>query len=388
MLTIDTIRAAQNNDLAALGEVISETESRVSSLARKAANRMAPHGGNRFYEYADEFTQVGRVAVWDCLSRFTDTTVEAFERYVYVTIETTLKDAVRSERNGGADEKAVKTFAAMLELADGDAYEAVRLAQIIPEKGSGYRLSADRAEAARLAWQGALSIDATVYSVGGGGVDRATTLADTINVAVEPEAVDEEIRPKTGHGAALEALKVLCRYTDVHLAPLGTPALFAANLPTLVALLEDTVTLPRDAAARRYVLDAMGVLRAAVSTATESALTPDLRDVRDDRQAESNHKHERVRDCVESLGAAQRDVIKHSFGLDGMTDYGWGDGCDVEGLCAALGMTSQNVRANRSKGRKAFAKRYVAAVKLSGAEAYAAELEAAAAANSTHGGRK
>ncbi|MFJ3340006.1 sigma-70 family RNA polymerase sigma factor [Streptomyces diastaticus] len=386
MLDINTIRAAQNNDLSAIGEVIAETNSRVEVLATKAAQRMAPHGGIRAADYRDEFTQVGRIAVWEALSRFDDDTVDAFMRFMYITVENKMKDAVRKERNGaaGADENAVKTFAAMLEVADGDLYEATKLSQTIPPKGK--RLSADRAEAARLAWQGAVSIERVTGTGNTSEGSGSGSIADTL--AVADEEPDGEIRPKTGHGAALEALKVLCRYTDVHLASLGSPAMFAANLPTLVALLEDTVTLPRDATARRYVLDAMGVLYAAVSTSTEGSVPSDLRDADDDRRDERAVKHNRVNDCVESLGAAQRDVLKHSFGIGEATDYGWGDGCDLEGLCAALGMTSQNARAHRSKGRKAFAKRYVASVKLSGAEAYAAELEAAAAANITHGGRK
>ncbi|CAD80135.1 RNA polymerase sigma factor [Streptomyces phage phiBT1] len=386
MLTFDVIRAAQNNDLDAVTTVIKATESRIDVLARKAANRMAPHGGARFADYADEFAQVGRVAVWDCLKRFTDTTVESFERYVYTTVETTLKDAVRSERNGnaGADPDAVKVFAAMLEAADGDVYEAARLAQIIPPKGK--RLSPDRAEAARMAWQGAVSLDKQHGTAQGHDNTGAagTTLADTLQH--HDEELDGEIRPKVGHGAALEALSVLGRYAGVRITP-GTPGEFAANLPTLVDLLEDAVTLPRDAEERRYVLDAMAVLRAAVSTATEGALDDDLRDARDDRMADSAEKHARVNDCLDSMGAAQRDVLRHSFGIKGVTDFGWGDGCDLDGLCAFLGMTSQNARAHRAKGRKAFAKRYVAAVKLDRPN-YAAALEAAAAANCTYGGRK
>jgi hypothetical protein len=88
------------------------------------------------------------------------------------------------------------------------------------------------------------------------------------------------------------------------------------------------------------------------------------------------------------MGKGQRDVLKHSFGIGGVSDFGWGDGCDMAGIGEALGMTHQNVVGNRSKGRKAFAKRYVTAVRLTGAEALADVLEAAAAYMTTHGGRK
>ncbi|QAX93291.1 RNA polymerase sigma factor [Streptomyces phage Vash] len=391
MLSIDTIRAAQNNDLAAVADVIKATESRIDVLARKAAARMSPHGGPRFYDYADEFAQVGRVAVWDMLKRFTDTTAEAFFKLTYTTVENTLKDAVRSERNGnaGADENAVKVFAAMLEAADGDVYEAAKLAQVIPPKGK--RLSADRAEAARLAWQGAVSLDKVTTATDNADADGS--LADTlIHLDEEP---DGEIRPKVGRGAVIEAGEVLARYATVptdhkdrkRVVFALTYAARGFATPDTVESLEDVVSVPRDPETRRFVLDAMAVLRSAVSTATEGALTEDLRDVRDERMADSREKHARVNDCLESMGAAQRDVLKHSFGIGNATDFGWGDGCDMDGLCDFLGMTYVNVKAHRAKGRKAFAKRYVASVRLD-KPALADALEAAAAANLTNAGRK
>jgi hypothetical protein len=160
--------------------------------------------------------------------------------------------------------------------------------------------------------------------------------------------------------------------------------------PTLPAVeaLEDVVRVPSDPTERRYVLDAMAVLRSAVSTATEGALIEELRNASDERTADSREKHERVNDTLDSMGQAQRDVLRHSFGIGGATDFGWGDGCDMEGLCAALDMTYTNAKAHRAKGRKAFAKRYAAAVALTGATAFAAELEAAAAARLSNGGRK
>ncbi|MEU6684411.1 sigma-70 family RNA polymerase sigma factor [Streptomyces sp. NPDC046832] len=392
MLTIDVIRAAQNNDLAATTAVIEATDSRVAVLADQAARRMAPHGGARLADYREEFTQVGRIAVWELLSRFTDDTAEAFLRLTYTTVDNRLKDAVRDARNvvAGADENAMKTFAAMVEAADGDVYEAAKLAQTLPPKGR--RLSADRAEAARLAWQGAVSIDKTAGP--GGDQHGGGTIADTI--AHFDEELDGEIRPKVGVGAASEAVHVLMRYVTVPKDEKAAAALSETlsacvwGYPTLPAVetLEDVVRVPSDPTERRYVLDAMAVLRSAVSTAMEGALDDDLRDARDERMAESSHKHERVRSCLDSMGQAQRDVLKHSFGIGGATDFGWGDGCDMDGLCEALGMSYANVKAHRSKGRKAFAKRYVAAVALTGAATYAAVLEAAAAANLKPAGRK
>jgi DNA-directed RNA polymerase specialized sigma24 family protein len=137
VLTIDTIRAAQDNDLAAVTAVIEWTESRVQRHAEIAARRIAPHGGASFANYREEFVQIARIAVWDSLRRFSDGTVDSFERYAFTTIENKLKDEVRSARNSGGavDENAMKTFSAMIEAADGDAYEAAKLCQTIPPKG-------------------------------------------------------------------------------------------------------------------------------------------------------------------------------------------------------------------------------------------------------------
>lgn len=390
MLTIDTIRAAQANDLDAVTEVIKATESRINVLAGKAAQRMSPHGGARAANYREEFAQVGRVAVWELLSRFTDTTAEAFLRLTYTTVENKLKDAVREERNGnaGADENAVKVFAAMLEAADGDVYEAAKLAQVIPPKGK--RLSADRAEAARLAWQGAVPLDKVVNNE---DPDQNGSLADMLTHT--DEEPDGEIRPKVGRGAVQEAVSVLRRYVRVPRDADARTRLVGALVamrdgfanPEHVEAVEDVVTVPADPTERRYVLDALNVLHSAVSTATEGALAAELRDVRDDRMADSREKHARVNDCLDSLGELQAVVLRHSFGIGGAADFGWGDGCDMDGITAFLGMSVQNVKGNRAKGRKAFAKRYVASVRLDD-EALADVLEAAAAAQLTNAGRK
>jgi RNA polymerase sigma factor (sigma-70 family) len=396
MLSFDTIKAAQNHDelsarLNAQREVIEHIESRVISLADKAARRMAPHGGARYADYRDEFAQVGRIAAFEVLDRFTDTTVDAFERLVYTTVQRTLLDAVRAERNFGADDKAVKTFASMLEVADDDMFEAMRLAQTVPPKGSGYRLSAQRANAARLAWLGAVSID----KVAGPGGDQhgGGSIADTL--AHHDEEVDGEIRPKVGRGAVIEAVTVIARYVTVPKDEKSRTALAEAlevfrtgfgNGHDLEAL-EDVISVPRDPNTRRYVLDAMAVLAAAVSTATEGAVDDELMGASDVRRADDSAKHARVNSVLDSMGKAQRDVLRHSFGIGDVLDFGWGDGCDLPGLCEFLGMTYDNAKQHRAKGRKSFAKRYVAVVGLD-KPAFAAVLEAAAAANLTRGGRK
>lgn len=158
MLSIETIRAAQSNDLTAAGEVVAATEERVTRLAGAAAGRIAPSGA-RWAEYQEEFTQVGRIAVWEALSRFAGDTADDFLGYVHTCVANALKDAARSEMNGaaGVDKDATKVFAQMLAMADGDVFLAERMARTVPP--AGQRLSADRAQAARVAWQGSVSVD-------------------------------------------------------------------------------------------------------------------------------------------------------------------------------------------------------------------------------------
>jgi hypothetical protein len=113
--------------------------------------------GMSFEEYREEFRQDAAVAMFEALPRFNGDSVDVFYGFMWGTIENALKDRVREARNQGADEDALKVFASMLERADGDVHLAEKFAQTVPPKGR--RLSADRAQAARMAWQGTMSLD-------------------------------------------------------------------------------------------------------------------------------------------------------------------------------------------------------------------------------------
>lgn len=373
-LTLAQIADAQANDISAVTAVVQATESRVTTLARKAASRM----GTSYADYVDEFTQAGRVAVWEAIPRFDGATVDSFYAFIYRTVETTLTDAVRNERHAGADENAVKVFASVLDEAKGDIYLAERLAQTLPPKGK--RLGADRAYAARVAWQGSVSIDKTSDEEEGSSILHTLAVSDQT----------PEVRPKVGRGAALEALSVLERYVTTPRDAQTRVALLAAlENPTTadeVAVIEDAVKVPSDPQTRRYVLDAVAILRSYVSTATEGALTDDLRDASDDRKDERAVRHGNVSDALDRMGPGQREVLVHSFGIGGAEDYGWGDGCDMAGLAARLGVTESNLKVQRSKARLAFAKYYIAIVARTESEAL--EMAEAAAEMRKPGGRK
>lgn len=346
MLTTATIERAKNNNLEAISIVVAETESRVRGLASKFAQRMSPHGGDRYTQYREELAQVGRVAVWEAISRHQGDGVDSFFAFMHHTVEGTLRDYVRAERNGGVDADAMKIFSSMMDAAEGDPHKAEKLAQTLPPKGR--RISAERAYAARVAWQGAVSIDAQN--------DDGSGIADTLAVHDAPQ----EIRPKVGHGAVIEALSVLRRYAGVRLTA-GVREL-AAELPALVVALENTVIVPKDETVRRYVLDAMAILRSAVSTAADGELAEELRTADDMRRDERAQRDATVNAILDKMAPAQAAAIRHSFGIGGASEYGNGDSCDLDGLAAALGMTPDNAKKRRSFALKTFAQRWIAQV--------------------------
>ncbi|WP_367136471.1 MULTISPECIES: hypothetical protein [Streptomyces] len=269
-LAIETVRAAQAHDLDATTAVIAATESRISVLARKAARRMA-ESGPRHDDFYEEFTQQGRIAVWEALERFDETVTADFLGFAYTTVETTLLGATRAERNQGVDADAAKTFLSMLNRSGGDPFLAEKLAQTVPP--AGRRLSADRAHAARLAYQGADSLDAPAP---GGG--------------------DEPWEPGT--------------------SSYGVP---------------------------------------------EELITPD-----DLNREASRVKHALVHGVLDTMGAGQAYVLRATFGVDPVVFYGKNN--DDE-LAADMGTTAKAVREARSKGLKAFGKRYVQAVAQTSEEA-------------------
>lgn len=128
----------------------------------------------------------------------------------------------------------------------------------------------------------------------------------------------------------------------------------------------------------------MGMLSETV--ASDLGIPDDLVTPDDLTTEASRVKHAIVHSVLDLMGSNQRTVIRYSFGIAGCPCYGYGDRGDDEGLSAEIGMTVPQVRDARSKGLKAFAKRYIKVVARD-AE-HAAELTAAAAENLGRGGRK
>lgn len=369
-LTPALLEAAKANDLAGITAVLTEMDERISRLAAQASRRL--EGDHR-----EDFEQDAREALFAALARVETDSVDRAVGFLYASMSDALKDKVRATRYLGVDKDAVKVFMSVMEAAEGDLHRAETLAQTLPAKGS--RLSAERAHAARLAYMGAASLDAPLAD---DGTDAGQTLADRVLTAA-PAEEPAIVRPKVGMGAALEALRVLLRYCPIGFDLRG---LRMADLVELVPTLEDVVAVPRGADERRYVLDAFAILRSAVSTATEGEVLEELRIVADDLRDQRAQTTNDVHAALSDMSTLQADSLRHSFGISDYTDFGWGDGCDLDGLADALGTTPDNAKKTRYKARKGFAQRFIALVAKT--EAAAQAWAAAAAATISNKGRK
>ncbi|MFJ9961105.1 sigma-70 family RNA polymerase sigma factor [Streptomyces avermitilis] len=177
-ITSTIVVSAKAGDLTAVGQVTAATDGLIAALAREAATKVASGGGHAA-SMAEEFESVGRVALWEAISGWDakHASGASAETFLFKRVRGAIADAVYSERNPGADPMAMRTFMRCLKTAQGDAYLAERLAQHLPD--TDRRLSADRAQAARMAYQGTLSLDAPSP---GGDEDSSGNLSDHLSV--------------------------------------------------------------------------------------------------------------------------------------------------------------------------------------------------------------
>lgn len=207
-VTIEQIRAAQEHDFTALGNLNAEMEPRICQLARKVAR-----SNNR--EMIEDLEQDGRLAMLECLEKFDGSTVAEFFKYVNGSIQGTMtnsrKKMGRSEvsRNAAAIfESAVKLAADQYAPAGSTTESVISLAEEIVQDpdimGGPYKiLSAELAYAARLSYEGNDGIES--FATDGG--EYATTGMKTYEmdydaVAEAADAANEGGRPVTWISAA------------------------------------------------------------------------------------------------------------------------------------------------------------------------------------------
>jgi DNA-directed RNA polymerase specialized sigma subunit len=161
-LPFETIASAVANDLDATTAVIAATESRI--LYR--AGQHATIGGRYDADLAEDMAQIGRVAVWTNLPNFTGSTSAQFFVYMDRWIDRAMAEQRRQETALGVSREAARRFEDALVKAKGDQFEAEHIAADKTVMGK-HALSAESAFAARLAWQGSISLDAPLSEDGG-----------------------------------------------------------------------------------------------------------------------------------------------------------------------------------------------------------------------------
>jgi RNA polymerase sigma factor (sigma-70 family) len=172
-LTAEQISAAKANDLTAVTAVIEATEERVMQLARK----YAANGAYVDDALVEDLAQVGRIAVWQAIGRFEGKDVAQFFTFIDRTLNGALSDERRTLTRSGVSPQAVKDFETALTVAAGDPYEAQRLVCTADVMGAR-KMSPELAYAARMAWQGATSIDHQFHSPKGSGYREGNPESD------------------------------------------------------------------------------------------------------------------------------------------------------------------------------------------------------------------
>ncbi|MER5260424.1 sigma factor [Streptomyces sp. NPDC002855] len=190
------LSAAKDHDLAAVAAVVSATEERIQQLARKYATG----SGRTDPSLTEDLAQTGRIAVWECLGRFNGHTVAEFFTYVDRTLKGVMSDTRKEQTRQGVSRSVAAVFEAALSMAEGNPYEAERMAAD-PAAMGDRRLSRETAYAARLSWQGVEFLDAPL---GEGETGETFTLADRLAVQedvpvdlLEPGDYERERRKRT-----------------------------------------------------------------------------------------------------------------------------------------------------------------------------------------------
>ncbi|WP_030832611.1 sigma-70 family RNA polymerase sigma factor [Streptomyces hygroscopicus] len=110
------IREAQNGSADAVAGILGELD----GLIRARARRIDPYS-------AEDLAQVGREALWCCLSRYDGRYASSFIAYADRTVKGAMMDAHCAMRYPGISLESAKLWRSALKHADGDADEAERL---------------------------------------------------------------------------------------------------------------------------------------------------------------------------------------------------------------------------------------------------------------------
>lgn len=410
VVTDATLTAAKAGDRDAGASILAELEGRLASLARRAANRAEGDASEGLRAaYAEDLLQEADLIALERLATYEGQSLDAFRAYAYSYVEKELPARARDLLNGTDDDTdGKKLFAQMVKhfrtadvrhnLTAGD---YVNLAEsAVQDKGlvatlnggaykSRVRMSPDAAHAARLAYQGIVSISTPV-----GGEDGDATLADTLaGIAAADEDVDTAVvgyRPIMWTQAvrALEDNVTVPRDEDDRdalflaldrfragtvtaedLAIMESMPCRNAAVGTAVAMLRAILTQreegPQESTAKKSADAALG--RGSIALSAQRAIL--------ERATEDAVQRALVRRVVAMLSQRQGYVMAATFGFMGK----FKDDAAIARAMKATGIADADagmVRIIRRDAQKSFTKKWADLVAKNGTEA--AALEAAA----------
>ncbi|KWT60582.1 hypothetical protein ADL21_18160 [Streptomyces albus subsp. albus] len=183
MLCPVQIRAAQTGNAEATGQVLDSLEGMIYRLAEK---RMAHASGLSagYGDALDDLRQEGRVAALEALARYNPDGGAKFSTYAHTRIKGAILDTANTRSAPTVSADAIATLKGCLGIVGGDMEAAEYLATVLPS--GHHRLSATTAHMARLALEGAESLDAPLKL---GTEDAgAATLADSLPAPEEVPA--------------------------------------------------------------------------------------------------------------------------------------------------------------------------------------------------------
>jgi hypothetical protein len=386
VITIEIIKAAQENDLQAVACVVGEMSSRNEIAAKHAARKLL---ALPFTEAVDHMRVAADSALWEFIATAdvdSFRTADDFRARAYRFVEQSLRSEARAIRGIGESvtPNMMKAFNKAVERADGDVALAEKLAQIHPYGNTG-RLSPALAYAARLAWEGCISADdqrygrAVIDEVAGPHPDFSKTDTDAHYVGVHRikaafRALEDHIVVSNDADALMDACFLLSHGEVTEEA---------------LDVLSENIRMPRDRQARLFVHGSFGILAAAVRSAEHSATPSDEYD----DQAEENPERcahvaraQTVRAILANMSDNQSAAVSHAFGIGDATFYGCGDSGDFAGMANEMQCTEKQAKDRLRAGKKRFTDLWIKA--MSRSAEHADKLRDAAAQCLKRGGRK
>jgi hypothetical protein len=423
-VTDATLAAAKAGDRDAGASVLANLEDRFRRLARRTAVQAIGDDKVGLRDaYMEDFIQDAHLVAWECLLKCPDETLDGFNAYAYATAERELAAAARDMKNGTNDDPDGKKLFGLLvkHFRELDARHTMEptdyltlaenacqdLAFLNSFRGGAYggrrgSLSADRAYAARLAYQGAISISTPTSDEGG---TIADTLAGLSVVDAEADVAQVGYRPIMWTQAvrALEDTVAVPKDADTRQALFLALDRFRAGTVT-----EEDLDLVEGLPCRNADFGTAVAMLRAVYTQREEGPVESTADKQTDaalgrgsialnvqRAAQEKAisdvaRNTLIRHVVGTLGATQAYVLAATFGIGAMGKFK--DDAAIARAMNRAGFANQTattVYVNRGKARTAFTKKWASIVAESGSEALALELAAAMAeANATKAAKK